>query len=77
MVPEGPFPDQVWDKLWELASMDPGSTLCFARNAKEDELKADNQFISLEKMSICVRRKQEKQKAKKTGSPAEANDPVS
>ena len=33
----------------EQAPLDSGSTLCFAGNAKEDESKADNLFISFEK----------------------------
>ena len=61
----------------EKAPLDSGSTLCFAGIAKEDESKAANLFTSFERMSISVRRKQEEQKAKKTGSIAEANDPVS
>ena len=38
----------------EQAPLDSGSQLCFAGNAKEDESKANNLFISFEKMSIRV-----------------------
>ena len=61
----------------EQAPLDSGSQLCFTGIDKEDESKADNLFISFKKMSISLKRKQEGQKAKKTGPPAEANDPVS
>ena len=52
----------------EQAPLDSGSRQRFAGNAKEDESKAANLFISFEKMSISVRRKQEEQKAKKNGT---------
>ena len=45
--------------------MDSGSTLFFAGNAKEDESKADNLFISFEKMSIKFEEKTGSEKSKK------------
>ena len=63
---------------FEQVPLDSGSTLCFAGNVKDDESKADNLFISFEKMSIKFEEKTGSEKSKKkTGSPAEANDPVS
>ena len=46
----------------------PGLSSAYAGIAKEDESKADNLFISFEKMSTSVRGgKQEVKKAKKNG----------
>ena len=50
---------------FEQAPLDFGYTLCFAGNVKEDESKADNLFISFEKMSIKFEEKTGSEKSKK------------
>ena len=59
----------------EQAPLDYGPLLCFAGNAKEDESKATNLFLSFEKnVNWCVmRRKQEEQKAKKNETSCRSN----
>ena len=49
----------------EQASLDSGSRQCFSGNAKEDESKASNLFISFENMSIKFEEKTGSVKSKK------------